>query len=32
LSSIDHETFEKVDTVADALIVGIFEFETESTE
>jgi hypothetical protein len=29
LSSFDHETFEKVATVAYALMVGIFEFETE---
>jgi hypothetical protein len=29
LSSFDHETFEKVATVADALMVGIFEFEIQ---
>jgi hypothetical protein len=29
LSSFDHETFEEVATVAYALMVGIFEFETE---
>jgi hypothetical protein len=29
LSSFDHGTFEKVATVAYALMVGIFEFETE---
>jgi hypothetical protein len=29
LSSFDHGTFEEVATVAYALIVGIFEFETE---
>jgi hypothetical protein len=29
LSSFDHRTFEEVATVSDALMVGIFEFETE---
>jgi hypothetical protein len=29
LSSFDHRTFEEVATVAYALMVGIFEFETE---
>jgi hypothetical protein len=29
LSYFDHGTFEEVDTVAYALMVGIFEFETE---
>jgi hypothetical protein len=29
LSSFDHGTFEKVSLVAYALMVGIFEFETE---
>jgi hypothetical protein len=29
LSSFDHETIEEVATVAYALMVGIFEFETE---
>jgi hypothetical protein len=29
LSSFDHETFEEVATVDYALMVGIFEFETE---
>jgi hypothetical protein len=29
LSSFDHGTYEEVATVADALMVGIFEFETE---
>jgi hypothetical protein len=29
LSSFDHGTFEEVATVAYALMVGIFEFETE---
>jgi hypothetical protein len=29
LSSFDHGTFEEVSTVAYALMVGIFEFETE---
>jgi hypothetical protein len=28
-SSFDHGTFEEVATVADALMVGIFEFEIE---
>jgi hypothetical protein len=28
-SSFDHGTFEEVVIVADALMVGIFEFETE---
>jgi hypothetical protein len=28
-SSFDHGTFAEVATVADALMVGIFEFETE---
>jgi hypothetical protein len=28
-SSFDHETFEEVATVSYALMVGIFEFETE---
>jgi hypothetical protein len=28
-SSFDHGTFEEVDTVAYALMVGIFEFDTE---
>jgi hypothetical protein len=28
-SSSDHGTFEEVDTVSYALVVGIFEFETE---
>jgi hypothetical protein len=32
LSSFDHRTFEEVDTVAYALIDGIFEFETEPKE
>jgi hypothetical protein len=32
LSSFDHETFEEVDTVAYALIDGLFEFETEPKE
>jgi hypothetical protein len=32
LSSFDHETFEKVATVAYALMVGIFGFETELKE
>jgi hypothetical protein len=31
-SSFDHRTFEKVATVAYALMVGIFEFETEPRE
>jgi hypothetical protein len=31
-SSFDHETFEKVATVAYALMDGIFEFETEPKE
>jgi hypothetical protein len=31
-SSIDHKTFEKVATVAYALMVGIIEFKTESKE
>jgi hypothetical protein len=30
LSSFDHETFEEVTTVAYALMVGIFEFKTET--
>jgi hypothetical protein len=30
LSSFDHQTFEEVDTVAYALMDGIFEVETES--
>jgi hypothetical protein len=29
LSSFDHGTFEEVATVAYALMIGIFEFETE---
>jgi hypothetical protein len=32
LSSFDHITFEKVATVAYALMDGIFEFETEPEE
>jgi hypothetical protein len=32
LSSFDHGTFEEVATVAYALMVGIFEFETEPKE
>jgi hypothetical protein len=32
LSSFDYETFEEVSTVAYALMVGIFEFETEQKE
>jgi hypothetical protein len=32
LSSIDHGTFDEVATVAYALMVAIFEFETESKE
>jgi hypothetical protein len=31
-SSFDHRTFEEVDTVAYALMDGIFEFETEPKE
>jgi hypothetical protein len=31
-SSFDHRTFEEVATVAYALVVGIFEFETELEE
>jgi hypothetical protein len=31
-SSFDHRTFEEVATVACALMVGIFEFETEPKE
>jgi hypothetical protein len=32
LSSFDHGTFEKVATVAYALMNGIFEFKTEPKE
>jgi hypothetical protein len=32
LSSFDHGTFEEVATVYYALMVGIFEFETEPKE
>jgi hypothetical protein len=32
LSSFDHGTFEEVAAVAYALMVGIFEFETEPKE
>jgi hypothetical protein len=32
LSSFDYRTFEKVATVAYALMDGIFEFETEPKE
>jgi hypothetical protein len=32
LSSFDHGTFEEVATVAYALMVDIFEFETEPKE
>jgi hypothetical protein len=31
-SSFDHGTFEEVSTVAYALMVGIFEFETKPKE
>jgi hypothetical protein len=32
LSFVDHGTFEEVATVAYALMVGMFEFETEPKE